>query len=100
MAVDAKEKVLDALGRAASSLRSKLSESRASLETFDVPFAQPTTRRLTPYTLLRRATERPKEDITKRPSLHSSEPSVSTLISLGLLRTLDQIFQSWRVHTG
>jgi eukaryotic-like serine/threonine-protein kinase len=43
VAVDAKEKVLDALGSAASSLRSKLGESRASLVTFDVPLAQATT---------------------------------------------------------
>jgi tetratricopeptide (TPR) repeat protein len=40
---DGKEKVLGALGDAASRLRSKLGESRASLETHDVPLAQATT---------------------------------------------------------
>jgi len=40
---DGKEKVLDALGDAASRLRSKLGEARASLETHDVPLAQATT---------------------------------------------------------
>jgi eukaryotic-like serine/threonine-protein kinase len=40
---NAKEKVLTALGNAASELRSKLGESRASLKTFDVPLTQATT---------------------------------------------------------
>jgi len=40
---DAKEKVLTALGNAASDLRSKLGESRASLEAYDVPLDQVTT---------------------------------------------------------
>jgi eukaryotic-like serine/threonine-protein kinase len=38
-----KEKVLPALGDAASELRSKLGESRASLKTYDVPLTQATT---------------------------------------------------------
>ena len=38
-----KEKVLDVLGDAASRLRSKLGESRASLETYDVPLVRATT---------------------------------------------------------
>ena len=38
-----KERVLPALSRAASELRSKLGESRASLKTFDVPLEQATT---------------------------------------------------------
>jgi serine/threonine protein kinase/tetratricopeptide (TPR) repeat protein len=40
---DGKEKVLDALGKAASGLRSKLGESRASLKKYDVPLVQGTT---------------------------------------------------------
>jgi eukaryotic-like serine/threonine-protein kinase len=40
---DGKEKVITALGRAASGLRSKLGESRASLQEFDVPLGQATT---------------------------------------------------------
>jgi eukaryotic-like serine/threonine-protein kinase len=40
---DGKEKVLSALGSAASELRSKLGESRASLEKYDVPLVQATT---------------------------------------------------------
>jgi serine/threonine protein kinase/tetratricopeptide (TPR) repeat protein len=40
---DGKEKVLAALGNAASELRSKLGESRASLEAHDVPLYQGTT---------------------------------------------------------
>ena len=40
---DGKTKVLDALGKATSELRSRLGESRASLETYDVPLAQATT---------------------------------------------------------
>jgi len=40
---DGKEKVLDALVRASSALRSKLGESRASLQTHDVPLDQATT---------------------------------------------------------
>jgi eukaryotic-like serine/threonine-protein kinase len=40
---DAKTKVLDALGKAASELRSKLGESRASLAAHDVSLAQATT---------------------------------------------------------
>ena len=40
---DGKEKVIAALGSAASQLRSKLGESRASLEKFDVPLDQVTT---------------------------------------------------------
>ena len=43
VATGAKEKVLGTLGNAASALRSKLGESRASLETYDVPLAQATT---------------------------------------------------------
>jgi eukaryotic-like serine/threonine-protein kinase len=38
-----KEKVLTALGGAASELRSRLGESRASLENFDIPLDQVTT---------------------------------------------------------
>jgi serine/threonine protein kinase/tetratricopeptide (TPR) repeat protein len=38
-----KEKVLDALGRAASKLRGELGESLASVQKFDVPLAQATT---------------------------------------------------------
>ena len=40
---DGKQKVIAALGSAASQLRSKLGESRASLERFDVPLAEATT---------------------------------------------------------
>ena len=40
---DGKDKVLDALGDAASRLRSKLGESRASQKRYDVPLAQATT---------------------------------------------------------
>src|ERR1700733_1467400 len=40
---DGKEKVLAALGSASSELRSKLGESRASLEAHDVPLSQATT---------------------------------------------------------
>jgi eukaryotic-like serine/threonine-protein kinase len=40
---DGKETVLPALSRAASALRSKLGESRASLRTYDVPLEQATT---------------------------------------------------------
>lgn len=40
---DGKEKVLSALSGAASELRSKLGESRASLKTYDVPLEQATT---------------------------------------------------------
>ena len=40
---DGKEKVISALGNAASELRSKLGESRASLEAHDVPLQQATT---------------------------------------------------------
>jgi eukaryotic-like serine/threonine-protein kinase len=40
---DGKEKVLTALGGAASELRSKLGESQASLKKFDVPLTQATT---------------------------------------------------------
>lgn len=40
---DSKTKVLAALGNAASKLRSKLGESRASLEAYDVPLVQATT---------------------------------------------------------
>jgi eukaryotic-like serine/threonine-protein kinase len=40
---DGKEKVLPALSNAASDLRSKLGESQATLETYDVPLAQATT---------------------------------------------------------
>jgi eukaryotic-like serine/threonine-protein kinase len=40
---DGKEKVIDALGSAASKLRSKLGESRASIETHDVSLTQATT---------------------------------------------------------
>jgi eukaryotic-like serine/threonine-protein kinase len=40
---DGKEKIVTALGQAASELRSKLGESRASLEKFDVPLGQATT---------------------------------------------------------
>jgi eukaryotic-like serine/threonine-protein kinase len=40
---DGKEKVIAALGKAASELRSKLGESRASLQEFDVPLGQVTT---------------------------------------------------------
>jgi eukaryotic-like serine/threonine-protein kinase len=40
---DGKEKVLDALGRASSELRSKLGESAASLRAHDVPLEQATT---------------------------------------------------------
>jgi len=40
---DSKEKVLSALGRAASELRSKLGESAASLQRYDVPLDQVTT---------------------------------------------------------
>ncbi|HEV8413582.1 MAG TPA: serine/threonine-protein kinase, partial [Bryobacteraceae bacterium] len=40
---DGKEKVVAALGSAASKLRTKLGESRASLEKFDVPLDQATT---------------------------------------------------------
>lgn len=40
---DGKERVLPALSRAASELRSKLGESRASLKTYDVPLEQATT---------------------------------------------------------
>ena len=43
VATGAKEKVLGTLGSAASALRSKLGESRASLETYDVPLDQATT---------------------------------------------------------
>jgi len=43
VAADGKEKVLSALSNAASELRSKLGESQASLETYDVPLAQATT---------------------------------------------------------
>jgi eukaryotic-like serine/threonine-protein kinase len=42
-ATNAKEKVLNVLGGAASDLRSKLGESRASLATYDVPLADATT---------------------------------------------------------
>ena len=38
-----KEKVLDALGKAASKLRSELGESLASVQKFDIPLAQATT---------------------------------------------------------
>jgi serine/threonine protein kinase/tetratricopeptide (TPR) repeat protein len=41
--VDGKEKVLDALGAAASNLRSELGESLASVRAFDVPLSQATT---------------------------------------------------------
>ena len=40
---DGKEKVLDAVGRAASALRAKLGESLASVQKYDVPLAQATT---------------------------------------------------------
>jgi DNA-binding winged helix-turn-helix (wHTH) protein/tetratricopeptide (TPR) repeat protein len=40
---DGKEKVITALGKASSGLRSKLGESRASLQAFDVPLGQATT---------------------------------------------------------
>ncbi len=40
---DGKERVITVLGKAASELRSKLGESRASLEKFDVPLGQATT---------------------------------------------------------
>jgi DNA-binding winged helix-turn-helix (wHTH) protein/tetratricopeptide (TPR) repeat protein len=53
-----KERVLTALGGAASKLRAKLGESRASLETFDTPLEQATTpslEALRAYTLGRRA---------------------------------------------
>lgn len=40
---DGKEKVLTALGDASANLRSKLGESRASLEAYDVPLEQATT---------------------------------------------------------
>ncbi len=43
LTADGKEKVLDALGNAASRLRSKLGESRASLQKYDIPLAQATT---------------------------------------------------------
>jgi DNA-binding winged helix-turn-helix (wHTH) protein/tetratricopeptide (TPR) repeat protein len=43
VSADGKEKVLTALGDAASKLRSKLGESRASLEKFDTPLAEATT---------------------------------------------------------
>ena len=42
-ATESKEEVLAALGGAASKLRSKLGESRASLEEYDVPLVQATT---------------------------------------------------------
>jgi DNA-binding winged helix-turn-helix (wHTH) protein/tetratricopeptide (TPR) repeat protein len=53
-----KESVLTSLGRAASQLRAKLGESRASLEKFDTPLEQATTpslEALRAYTLGRRA---------------------------------------------
>jgi eukaryotic-like serine/threonine-protein kinase len=40
---DGKEKVLDAVGRAASALRTKLGESLASVQKYDVPLADATT---------------------------------------------------------
>lgn len=43
VSADGKEKVLSSLSNAASQLRSKLGESRASLATYDVPLTQATT---------------------------------------------------------
>jgi DNA-binding winged helix-turn-helix (wHTH) protein len=55
---DGKEKILTTLGKASSELRSKLGESRASLENFDVPLDQVTTpslEALRAWTLARQA---------------------------------------------
>ncbi|MFZ0908028.1 MAG: serine/threonine-protein kinase [Candidatus Acidiferrales bacterium] len=55
-----KEKVLDALGGAASKLRSELGESLATVQKFDVPLEQATTsslEALKQYTLARKASE-------------------------------------------
>ena len=43
MTVESKEKVLDALGEAASRLRGELGESLASVQKLDVPIRQATT---------------------------------------------------------
>jgi len=59
-AVSSKEKVLDALGKSASKLRSELGESLATIEKFDVPLAQATTsslEALKAYSLARKASD-------------------------------------------
>jgi len=62
----AKEKVLDALGRAASSLRDKLGESRASVKSFDKPLQEVTTPSLEALQSFTRADVR--SSITTRPA--------------------------------
>jgi tetratricopeptide (TPR) repeat protein len=52
---EGKQKVLDVLGKAASRLRAKLGESRASLNKYDVPLVQGTTSSLEALQLLSRA---------------------------------------------
>ena len=68
-----KEKVLDALGEAASKLRGELGESLATVQKFDVPLAQATTsslEALKAYSLGRKAYQR--ERLRRSPALPST----------------------------
>ena len=68
-----KEKVLDALGEAASKLRGELGESLATVQKFDVPLEQATTsslEALKAYSLGRKAAER--ERPRRSPALPST----------------------------
>jgi len=72
VAADAKEKILDALGRAASRLRGELGESLATVQKFDVPLMEATTpsfEALKSYTLAQQALN-VKDDIAAAIQLH------------------------------
>jgi eukaryotic-like serine/threonine-protein kinase len=56
-----KEKVLDALGEAASKLRGELGESLATVQKFDVPLAQATTSSLEALKAYSLGESRPRE---------------------------------------
>jgi eukaryotic-like serine/threonine-protein kinase len=63
--VSSKEKVLDALGEAASKLRGQLGESLATVQKFNVPLAQATTsslKALKAYSLARKASDERGDD--------------------------------------
>ena len=88
-----KEKVLDALGEAASKLRAELGESLATVQKFDVPLEQATTsslEALNAYSLGRRPATR---KAPPQPCLTFSAPS-------SLIRILPRVTRQWAWTTA
>jgi hypothetical protein len=92
-----KEKVLDALGEAASKLRGELGESLASVQKLDAPLEQATTaslEALQAYSLGEKA-YREKNTAAALP-YHQRAIQLDPRFALGLRRGRQRLHQSWR----